>query len=358
MPAGSTKGTVSTPKSNRPSKSSQEKSTKESHKCAVCSIVIVDGKDEGLFCEGSCQAWLHRRCAGVTVHHFRHLSDSDEKFFCIFCSGLELRSSLSKLESEVAALKVENIRLQASVESLRSEINDVKSHKAASSYASHVNKKSPRVTKKSEQETHKPRDSHGVKSKVPVDNARKIWGTLKGTVTSSVTNAIKRLITNLDSLSIKRKFVAQAGITKKWWFVVRGNKADIDRLESDWDKVEIQTGWKLQPLFSFAAGTEQSQLNSIPHSLATATTTTSATLAPISARSDTEASSSPRPISSPVPSSLPPNLDSVPLVPASTALNSSSTPAVPVPVGNPRPADGCAESNSFLPNVRTTLLPT
>ena len=46
--------------------------------------------------------------------------------------------------------------------------------------------------------------------------------------------------------------LAISGVTKKWWFVVRGNKVDIDLLESEWNKVEVQTGWKLQPLLSYA----------------------------------------------------------------------------------------------------------
>ena len=35
-------------------------------KCAVCDDTIVDGKDKELFCEGRCQLWMHRYCAGVS----------------------------------------------------------------------------------------------------------------------------------------------------------------------------------------------------------------------------------------------------------------------------------------------------
>ena len=35
-------------------------------KCAVCEQYVVDGKDQALFCEGQCQCWSHRYCAGVS----------------------------------------------------------------------------------------------------------------------------------------------------------------------------------------------------------------------------------------------------------------------------------------------------
>ena len=60
------------------------------------------------------------------------------------------------------------------------------------------------------------------------------------------------MVEKLDSLSVKRKYQVHNGVTKKWWFVVRGNKAAIDLLESEWSKIEIQTGLKLQPLLSYA----------------------------------------------------------------------------------------------------------
>ena len=72
---------------------------------------------------------------------------------------------------------------------------------------------------------------------------------MKSATPAIVSNAIKRVVEKLDSLSVKRKYQVQNGVTKKWWFVVRGNKAAIDLLESEWSKIEIQTGWKLQPLY-------------------------------------------------------------------------------------------------------------
>ena len=52
-----------------------------------------------------------------------------------------------------------------------------------------------------------------------------------------------------ERLTIKRKFkTSQNGTIKKWWFVVRGDKSDVEFLEKEWPKVALQTGWKLEPV--------------------------------------------------------------------------------------------------------------
>ena len=55
-----------------------------------------------------------------------------------------------------------------------------------------------------------------------------------------------------EKLTVKRKFrSSQEGSIKKWWFVVRGNQPDLRILEEEWHKIEIQSGWKLEPVFQF-----------------------------------------------------------------------------------------------------------
>ena len=53
-------------------------------KCAMCEQV-VHGKDQALFCEGECQRWFYRYCAGVSVVHFHALCSSLEQFRCVRC---------------------------------------------------------------------------------------------------------------------------------------------------------------------------------------------------------------------------------------------------------------------------------
>ena len=80
--------------------------------CAVCEQKIVEGKDQALFCEGLCQRWFHRYCAGVSVHHFNALSASSDPFHCFGCfqetCATEvkiLRETISSLKAEVSTLR-------------------------------------------------------------------------------------------------------------------------------------------------------------------------------------------------------------------------------------------------------------
>ena len=55
--------------------------------CAVCLNQIIEDKDDALFCEGHCQQWLHRCCAGITLAlvQYRILISSNDPFLCLAC---------------------------------------------------------------------------------------------------------------------------------------------------------------------------------------------------------------------------------------------------------------------------------
>ena len=83
---------------------------------------------------------------------------------------------------------------------------------------------------------------HATRKRVPVKNCRKVWGTLRSTSTTVVINAIKQTTPSSlgPSFSIKRKFKnSQKGTTRKWWFVIRGNKTDIDLLDKEWSNIAV-----------------------------------------------------------------------------------------------------------------------
>ena len=89
---------------------------------------------------------------------------------------------------------------------------------------------------------------------VPIEDARRVWGTLRSTTTSAITNVIKRLTpsTLAENLTVKRKYKTnQEGVSKKWWFVIRGGKHNLEILEKEWSKVATQTGWKLEPAYCY-----------------------------------------------------------------------------------------------------------
>ena len=91
---------------------------------------------------------------------------------------------------------------------------------------------------------------------VPIEDARRVWGTLRSTTTSAVTNAIKCLTpgTPLSKISLSKGSIKQ---TKKvlprikWWFVIRGDKHNLVILEKEWSKYPTQIGWKLEPAFCY-----------------------------------------------------------------------------------------------------------
>ena len=63
---------------------------------------------EAILCEGSCNSWYHRWCAGVSTQRYEALSRSEDPFHCPTCavelqqqSILELQSSIRTLTKEV-----------------------------------------------------------------------------------------------------------------------------------------------------------------------------------------------------------------------------------------------------------------
>ena len=70
------------------SRNAQKK--KANNNCSVCedeileSINTQDGQD-AVFCEGSCQGWMHKGCAGLTKAAFTRVSSSKDPFTCLHC---------------------------------------------------------------------------------------------------------------------------------------------------------------------------------------------------------------------------------------------------------------------------------
>lgn len=53
------------------------------------------------------------------------------------------------------------------------------------------------------------------------------------------------------NLQIKRKFKKLAGSKTLWWFVVHNQEEMLCKLDTDWEKVKLQTGWTLQKCYSY-----------------------------------------------------------------------------------------------------------
>ena len=94
------------------------------------------------------------------------------------------------------------------------------------------------------------------KKRVPILEARRVWGTMRCTSSHAVSVALK--LTNIDTskLVVKRKFkcsTTKPNCIEKWWFIVRGEEELLCQLEEKWGAVAVQTAWKLQPAFMFVS---------------------------------------------------------------------------------------------------------
>ena len=92
--------------------------------CPICAQPIVEETDsiqgqEAILCEGTCNSWYHRWCAGVTTLRYEALSHSEDPFHCPTCVFELQQQSISELQSSVRALTVELHNLRAVLAALQ-----------------------------------------------------------------------------------------------------------------------------------------------------------------------------------------------------------------------------------------------
>ena len=112
-----TESSTSSASSSAPSSAS----TKET--CCVCCQTIHMGKHEALFCSGTCQQWLHRYCANVSVQCYKTIKDEDHPFFCFWCCQARSQHKIAELTSTVEQLTLENMRLKQSLSEAQSQVS-------------------------------------------------------------------------------------------------------------------------------------------------------------------------------------------------------------------------------------------
>ena len=85
--------------------------------CQVCDTPIVEYSstsegEEVVFCEGQCNAWIHRKCSGLTSELFDIIvSESNGPFRCCYCtSGKEMRLKhlVESLTVKISSLESDN----------------------------------------------------------------------------------------------------------------------------------------------------------------------------------------------------------------------------------------------------------
>ena len=92
------------------------------HVCPVCDEVIRDdtksqkGQDS-IWCEGECNTWLHRGCAGLSKKRFIALRESSESFSCVSCRLSAQSMEIRLLCDDVKLLKEAFVNLKWSLSS-------------------------------------------------------------------------------------------------------------------------------------------------------------------------------------------------------------------------------------------------
>ena len=225
---------------------------------------------EAVFCDGSCQMWLHRCCAGLSRKRFEAVASSEEPFLCPACQRSSQQETITLLKDDVAALRAELFQLKESVVALQvSKLNDCAQPKENSSSWNVVvgrgAKRPPRkrtaAVDESKSTMGKPdaaaqqSSTHRQRKRVAIPDARRIWGTMRTTTRTAVINALKQLTTvDVTKLTVKRKFKTAANDPTrvlKWWFIVRGEEDLLQQVDGAWNTVAVQTAWKLEPAYMY-----------------------------------------------------------------------------------------------------------
>ena len=108
--------------------------------CLVCDEPILEpGEhcegDEAVFCEGNCQGWLHRKCAGLTRPAFDTLGEQDQ-YLCSYCMMVSQSKEISNLTDTIKNLHTAITSLTESITSLQSSVtkqSQSTAHKEATS---------------------------------------------------------------------------------------------------------------------------------------------------------------------------------------------------------------------------------
>ena len=114
--------TLKRPRS-KDSSNQREKKSKKNTICPICEETIKEPTkykrgDDSIYCEGYCDAWIHRRCAGLSATNFKVLSEAgeDQTFFCLYCELQAHKSEIENLMSSITELQTHLFELKRKLE--------------------------------------------------------------------------------------------------------------------------------------------------------------------------------------------------------------------------------------------------
>ena len=320
--------------------------------CAICLDAIVEATEtsvgeEALFCEGHCQAWLHRRCAFITKARFVRISSSEAPFLCCYCQADTQHLATKLLQDEVAALRIEVAELKDTLQKAESRANcstsDVRESPISilpeqSTAWSNGVKRGSKLRKQQALKAQKRPPATGNKQvydwepanvtamsrdKQSVSGKRRIWGTLKQCNAEAVKRAIHQFSTLPDgSIEVRRKYKTVKNAKLRWWHVLTAEEENLQILDHEWEGIRLQTGWKIEPCLVFK---DNFQSNPVDTNTAPASTVPGSEVGPASARSTVALSTSE------APSAADERAGETLVLPAALA-HGVSTPQSPIPV--------------------------
>ena len=78
--------------------------------CPICLDKIAEDTDDtdghdAIFCEGTCNAWIHYRCAGISKTLFQMCRNSENSYHCPHCRLLGFETLIQEMKSTISSLK-------------------------------------------------------------------------------------------------------------------------------------------------------------------------------------------------------------------------------------------------------------
>ena len=117
--------------------------------CPICDDQILDAKGrrkghDAIFCDGTCQTWLHRGCAGLSRRAFEAQVGSRGEFFCPTCRLNALEAVVADIKRELTAVKNASSTIVVNTgQGEESGVTDGKRLSVSRSYASAVENAAP-----------------------------------------------------------------------------------------------------------------------------------------------------------------------------------------------------------------------
>ena len=151
--------------------------------CRLCLEVIDEPNDsnEGqdaarsIHCDGECNGWLHRRCAGLSLTAFSAAvnSSTSEQFFCTHCQLKKQAQEIQGLKATIMSLtdKVEELQHKAQSSALVRNSTDASVDQASASTLSGSSVPAP-VNVSPSASKFLPATSHGLSRNYPRSNRR------------------------------------------------------------------------------------------------------------------------------------------------------------------------------------------